>query len=116
MRADDIAGSPQKYILTEMQRVEVGGGLQAQGLLATLERSSSKTWRGGCLVGFEEPLTPEMSITTPRLLPRTLLHSLAADSVIVPPGPLDRLLPAGQWRLSTRCCFRLLLLLPLHLG
>lgn len=43
-----FVGSPQKYILTEMQRGEVGGDL----LLATLESSPSKTRRGGCLVGF----------------------------------------------------------------
>lgn len=46
-------GSPQKYILIEMQEGEVGGVLEVQGLLsATLERSSSKTRRGRCLVGF----------------------------------------------------------------
>lgn len=40
-----------------------------------------------------EPLTPEMSITTPCLilLPRTVLHlsSPLADSVTIPKGPLD---------------------------
>ena len=46
-------GSPQKYILIEMQEGEVGGVLEVQGLLsATLERSPSKTRRGRCLVGF----------------------------------------------------------------
>lgn len=29
VRAGDVVGSPQKYILTEMQRGEVGGGLEA---------------------------------------------------------------------------------------
>ena len=53
MRAGDVVGSPQKYILTEMQRSEVGGDLEVDRLLlATPESSSSKTRKGGCLVGF----------------------------------------------------------------
>lgn len=94
------------------REVRRGGGLQAQGLsLAALESSSSKTKRGGCL-------TPEMSVTTPRRRHRRLLppdsaasvhlSSLLADSVTVPPGPLDLyfLRGIGGWApdVGLGCC------------
>lgn len=49
----------------------------------------------------QEPLTPEMSITTPCLilLPRTVPHlsSPLADSVTIPKGPLDLYFLRGSW-------------------
>lgn len=96
---------------SEMQTGEVGRVGDAVGVYQPHLR------QGGVDVcpGSREPLTPEMSVTTPchLLLPldsaaSVHLSSLPADSVTIPPGPLEFyfLRGSGGWApgAGLSCC------------
>lgn len=94
---------------SEMQRGEVGG-VERQRVQPHPRQRGGDVCRGS-----REPLTPEMSVTTTCLVLPPLdsaasvrLSSLPADSVTVPPGPLDLyfLRGSGGWApgAGLSCC------------